>query len=249
MDSQAVVKALVEVDPGFVALCETLFGKAVDATDIWEYLYTPEGISKMGPGSSDVSVPGTPLSTSRGQLRPMAVTKPPAAPLLTPKKPTPIIAAASLAKADDDAVDIVWSGEFSKFDAPKRQAFGWASVVEIAGQPVIDLQGDFITPDDIEEAAYAYVHKRRVGGSQHERDEWDRPVQAGYLIESKVWTDQKYEAFAKSLNLDPALFADAPRGWEVGFQYAPGSTWDDITKGLKTGFSVHGRGKRVPVSV
>ena len=42
-DSQTVVKALVEVDPGFTQLCETLFGKAVDAAEVWEWLYTPEG--------------------------------------------------------------------------------------------------------------------------------------------------------------------------------------------------------------
>jgi hypothetical protein len=246
VDSQAVVKALVEVDPGFVQLCETLFGKAVDATDIWEYLYTPEGIAKMGPGASDVSVPGGTKVMGRGQLRPMAVTKPPGAQVLAPKKPTPIVAAKAF--EEEDGVPIVWSGEFSKFDTDKRQAFGWASVVEINGQPVIDLQGDLITPDDLEDAAYAFVRKSRVGGTQHARDEFDRPVQAGVLIESKVWTDQKYEAFAKSLNMDPALFADAPRGWEAGFQYEDDATWTDIRTGRKTGFSVHGRGKRVAVS-
>ena len=193
-----------------------------------------------------------PIKAAKGILVPKSPQVPDVAAIKAPMKALAPKALGVLKKAvepDEDATDIVWAGEFAKYDVPKRQAFGWASVVEINGEPVIDLQADFITPDDLETAAYAFVHKSRVGGTQHERDEWDNPVQAGYLIESKVWTDEKYEAFAKSLNLDPALFADAPRGWEVGFQYEPGKTWSDIEKGLKTGFSVHGRGKRVPVTI
>lgn len=252
VDSQRVVKALVEVDPGFIALCETLFGKAVDAVEVWDFLYTPTGVAKMSPGASDVSVPGGLKAPARGVLVPKVTNAP------MPGKP-PLVArgvsakaakvVTGVGKADEDGVDVVWAGEFSKFNSPKRQAFGWASVVEIGGQPVVDLQGDLITPDDLEEAAYAYVTKSRVGGTQHARDEFDRPIQAGHLIESMVYTDAKYEALAKSMNVAPSVFDDAPRGWWTGFQYSEGETWDDIEKGRKTGFSVHGRGKRIPVGV
>lgn len=250
-DSREVVSALYDVDPGFGELVETLFGKAVDVQAAWEYLYAPDGVSKMtGPDAADLHVP-QPIKAAKGILVPKPPQVPTSVPL--PKPPTKAggpSGSGVLKKAlDEDLVSVTWEGEFAKFDTAKRQAFGWASVVELDGEPVLDLQGDFITADDLEDAAYGFVTKSRVGGSQHQRDMWDRPVQAGHLIESKVWTDEKYEAFAKSLGMDPALFASAPRGWEVGFQYEPGQTWDDIAKGVKTGFSIHGRGKRVAVEL
>ena len=247
-DSQAIVKSLLEVDPGFAAICYTLFGKAVDPRAAWEYLYAPDGVSKMtGPDMSAMHV-AAPIKAAKGVLVP----KPPQVPQVSAPKP-PMMAKAPAASGvlrkaadlhqeeDYDGLEIVWSGEFSKYDVAKRQAFGWASVVEIDGKPVVDLQGDFITPEDLEDAAYSYVTKSRIGGTQHARDELDRPVQAGHLIESVVFTDEKIEKMG--------LPADFPRGWWTGFQYEQGKTWDDIAKGLKTGFSVHGRGKRVPVTL
>jgi hypothetical protein len=253
MDSQSVVKALVEVDPGFVQLCETLFGKAVDAAEVWGFLYTPQGVAKMSPGASDLHAMGTISKPAKGILVPKppiaaAAAVPPAtAQAIAGKKPAQA-AATGVGKADDE-VDVVWSGEFAKADPRKRQAFGWASVVEVNGSPIVDLQGDVISPEDLEEAAYAYVEKSRVGGDQHQRDYDGGPLRAGHLIESVVYTDAKYEALAKAANLPVETFADAPRGWWTGFQYGPGSTWDDIEAGRKTGFSIHGRGKRMPVGV
>ena len=246
-DSQTVVKALVEVDPGFVALCETLFGKAFDPADVWEYIYAPEGVAKAGPGQSDVHATAPLSAPAKGILVPKATvaaaqpvaSQPPAVPK---KAMTP--AQAGVGKADE--VDVVWAGEFAKASLPRHQAFGWASVVEIGGSPIVDLQGDVISTDELEKAAYSYVEKSRVGGDQHQRD-GEAPLAVGHLIESVVYTDEKYDALAKAANVDPSTFDEAPRGWWVGFQYGPGQTWDDIVAGRKTGFSIHGRGKRLPV--
>ena len=41
-----------------------------------------------------------------------------------------------------ETVDVVWDGEIAKADVDKQQLFGWASVVEVDGEPVVDLQGD-----------------------------------------------------------------------------------------------------------
>jgi hypothetical protein len=101
----------------------------------------------------------------------------------------------------------------------------------------------------MEDAAYTFVRKSRVGGTQHARDESGDPVKAGELIESIAFTDEKYEALAKSWGMDPEEFADKPRAWWVGFQYDDQATWDDIKARRKTGFSVHGVGKRVPVEL
>jgi hypothetical protein len=241
VDSTVVVKALHEVDPGFVALCDTLFGKAVDPADVWEFMYTPQGVSKMTPGASDLHVPQA-LKAARGMLVPKplsnGVPKPPGAKSAMPKKKAQGPSTMGVIK-DESGVEVVWTGEFSKADPEKRQAFGWASVVEIGGVPIVDIQGDDITPEDIEKAAYVYVEKSRVGGTQHERDELDQPVQAGHLIESFVSTPEKIEKMG--------LPADFPVGWWVGFQYGDNETWQDIKSGRKTGFSIHGRGKRMPV--
>ncbi len=237
MDSQTVVKALHEVDPGFVELCDALFGKAVDATDVWEFMYTPQGVHKMSPGMSDLHIPGT-IKASKGVLIPKPLAngapKPVQAATVPPTKKQTVI-------KDESGIEVVWTGEFAKRDAPKRQAFGWASVVEVGGVPIVDLQGDVILPEDIEKAAYTFVDKSRVGGDQHARDEFDQPMKAGHLIESFVSTPEKIEKMS--------LPADFPVGWWVGFQYDEGPTWDDIEKGIKTGFSIHGRGKRMPLGV
>lgn len=235
-DSREVVGALYEVDPGFGALVETLFGKAVDVEAAWEYLYAPDGISKMtGPDAADLHV-NAPIKAAKGVLVP----KPPQVPNVKPPAKAAAPAAMGVLKKSDEA-DVTWEGEFAKYDVAKRQAFGWASVVELDGEPVLDLQGDFITADDLEDAAYGYVTKSRVGGDQHQRTADDQPVQAGHLIESIVFTDEKIAKMGL-----PDSF---PRGWWVGFQYEPGPTWDDIREGRKTGFSIHGRGKRVPVEL
>jgi len=245
VDSQSVVKALHGIDPGFVALCDTLFGNGVDAADVWSYLYDRDSISKMSPGSTDMSVPTGIQKPNKGVLvpKPAANGAPaPMAPMTAPpKKASPPAAMGVTKSEDEDSLPVVWSGEFSKMDSDKRQAFGWASVVEVAGEPVVDLQGDWITPDEIEKAAYTYVKKSRVGGTQHKRDEFGEAVKAGEMIESFVVTPEKIEKMG--------LPEDFPVGWWVGFQYDDDATWSDIKEGRKTGFSVHGRGKRVPAEI
>lgn len=249
---ERVTKALHEVDPGFVALCDTLYGPGVDADDVWALAFGPGDVMKMSPGPSDVSVPAPISKPRRGVLVP----KPPANGAATPRPavaaptppPQPMMPTTTAttgvrkdALVDEDSFSVVWSGEFSKTDDERRQAFGWASVVEVNGEPVIDLQGDWITPDELEKAAYNYVRKSRVGGTQHARDEMDSPVHAGDMIESFVVTPEKIE----KMGLPPST----PVGWWVGFQYHDDATWDDIKSGRKTGFSVHGKGKRVPVEM
>jgi Putative phage serine protease XkdF len=135
-----------------------------------------------------------------------------------------------------DNMDVVWEGTFSKTDDERRQAFGWASVVEVDGKPVIDRQGDWITPDEIEKAAYKYVLENRKGGNQHKRDDSDQPLHASSLIESFVVTPEKIEKMG--------LPKETPVGWWVGYQVHDEDAWQDIKKGVRTGFSIHGRGKR-----
>jgi hypothetical protein len=133
-------------------------------------------------------------------------------------------------------VDIVWEGEFSKFDMDKRQVFGWASIVEMNGEPVVDLQGDYIPPEEMEKAAYEYVQKSRKGGDMHRR-EGEQAFHASEMIESFIVTPEKIEKMGL-----PA--GSLPTGWWVGYQVHDDDTWNLVKSGRRTGFSIHGRGKR-----
>jgi hypothetical protein len=248
MDSQTAVDALYRVDPGFTALCETLLGNAVDAREVWSYVYGQEPVVKMSPDSADVNVKrGLGAGKKRkGKLkRTQAMMTDPAQQMQagdgynTPAKGSSILGY-SVTKADDeDGFGVTWAGEFSKFDEDKRQVFGWASVVEVDGRPVIDRQGDWITPDEIEKAAYEYVVKSRKGGHQHKRTEDGQPFHAADMIESIVFTPEKIAKMG--------LPDDFPVGWWVGYKVNDDETWSKVKKGDITGFSIHGKGKRKAV--
>lgn len=139
-----------------------------------------------------------------------------------------------------DTGEVTFAGTFSKFDDDKQRAYGWASVVELDGQPVIDRQGDYISLDDIEEAAYVYVRKSRVTGDMHRRAVGpggeDIPHKVGELIESVVFTPDKCEAMGVSKSL-------AGRWW-MGVQVEDEQAWAEVKKKARTGFSIHGKGIR-----
>ncbi|HEY5787493.1 MAG TPA: XkdF-like putative serine protease domain-containing protein [Microlunatus sp.] len=142
-----------------------------------------------------------------------------------------------LYKRDDSYEDVLWEGTFSKVDTDRRLAFGWASVSKVNGSPVVDKQGDYIDLDDLEEAAYNYVRASRVGGDMHRRATLaDSPHKVSDMVESFVITDDK----VKAMNLPEST----PRGWWVGYKIHDDQAWDLVKKGLRTGFSIHGKGLR-----
>jgi Putative phage serine protease XkdF len=134
--------------------------------------------------------------------------------------------------------DVVWKGEFSKVDTDKRLVFGWASVVSVDGVPIVDKQDDYIHHDDLEDAAYTYVRKCRIGGDMHKRD-GEGAVQVADLVESMVITPEKISKLG--------LPASTPVGWWVGFRVNDDDAWADVKVGKRKGFSIHGIGKRTPV--
>ena len=138
------------------------------------------------------------------------------------------------------APDVVWEGEFSKLDDDKQQAFGWASVISMGGLPVIDQQSDQIDEADLEDAAYNYVLKSRVGGHMHQRDHLDKAVHVSDVIESMVFTDEKVAKMGL-----PDSF---PRGWWIGVQVHDPDVWQSVKKNQLKGFSIHGKGKRQDIS-
>ena len=119
--------------------------------------------------------------------------------------------------------------KFTKADDERRLAFGFASVAEVDGQPVVDSQGDVISIDELETAAYNFVADSRTAGLMHEK------TGVATLIESFVITPEKAEIFG----LD-----NVPFGWFVGFKVTDDATWQRIKSGELGMFSIGGRANR-----
>lgn len=127
----------------------------------------------------------------------------------------------------------------SKADEDKRQVFGWCSISKKDGRDVLDLQGDYVPIEEIEKSAYDYMLTSRKGGNQHRRTPDDQAHHVGDVIESVVFTPEKIEKMGL-----PDSF---PQGWWIGFKIHDDEAWDDIKSGRRTGFSIHGKGRREPV--
>lgn len=198
---------------------------------------TYDRVQKMEPGGSDVSS----MRGDRGKLKRLKTLN--GTPMLGGK-----VLTATKTKVDDPLKknagpqddSITWEGEFSKVNTEKRQVFGWASITEINGEPVVDLQGDYIDHEELEKSAYDYVIKSRKGGDMHQRY-MEGPVHVSDMIESFIVTPEKKE----KMGLPDSL----PTGWWVGYQINDEDAWDLVKTGKRTGFSIHGRGQRTPMEI
>jgi hypothetical protein len=143
-------------------------------------------------------------------------------------------------------MDFDIAGMIEKVDTDKRQVFGWASIAELDGMPVIDRQGDVIMIEELEKAAYDYVLDSRVGGEMHQKitdggvSKASKPKQIGRMIESFVFTPEKIEKMG--------LPDSTPTGWWIGFKVDDDKVWSKVKKGQYAGFSIHGVGARKKVS-
>lgn len=110
----------------------------------------------------------------------------------------------------------------------KRLVFGFFSIVEMQGQPVVDLQGDVIFEKDLEEAVYKYVKNSRMGDEKH-----DSRCKAT-LVESMLFTKEKQKALGIDLGFS---------GWWGGFHVHDDKMWEKIKNGEYESFSIGGAGK------
>lgn len=75
-------------------------------------------------------------------------------------------------------------GQILKSDDEQRMVYGWASVVTEKGEPVVDRQGDVITPDTLVRAVNKFMEHVRVGKEMH------RGEQIGAVIHSMPITKE-----------------------------------------------------------
>lgn len=118
--------------------------------------------------------------------------------------------------------------KIQKTDDALRQVFGFFSVVETDGVPVIDSQGDVIVATDMEKAIYRYVKFSGMGDDRH-----DGRCKAK-LIESMWFSKEKQQA----LGIDLGYV-----GWWGGFEVHDDVMWAKIKTGEYQSFSIGGAGR------
>lgn len=117
----------------------------------------------------------------------------------------------------------------TKTDAKKQIAYGWASVIEIDGEQVIDKQGDAIEEEELLKAVHAFVRNCRVAGEMHIKKG------VGELVESIVFTKDLQDALGIKLK---------KVGWFVGFHVTDEAVWKRVESGELQEFSIGGRSHR-----
>ena len=120
--------------------------------------------------------------------------------------------------------------EIEKALDDQQLVYGWASVVEENGVPVVDYHGDMIDVADLVKAAHGFITDHRVSKVMHDGE----PV--GKFVESMVFTKE----VQKALGIDLKKV-----GWFVGLQVESKAIWKMVKDGTLPMFSIGGRAKRV----
>ena len=124
-------------------------------------------------------------------------------------------------------------GQILKSDDEQRIVYGWASVVAENGSPVVDRQGDSITPEVMTKAVNEFMEDVRVGKAMHEGD------RIGTFIHSLPLTNE----IAKALGIETQR-----EGWVVALKVHDDETWERVKSGELKAFSIGGRAKREKIN-
>lgn len=125
----------------------------------------------------------------------------------------------------------------AKTDAAQQIVYGWANVsVNADGQPVTDLQGDIIDPDDLDKAVTKFMLESRQSGVMHKGES------VGDVVASIVTTPEILKAM-----FGDSVPANAPAGWFIGVKIADPKVFKRAVDGELAMFSIQGSAERVPV--
>ena len=117
-------------------------------------------------------------------------------------------------------------GKILKVDDEQRIIYGWASVVTEKGIPVVDLQGDVISPEVLVKAVNEFMEHVRVGKTMHEGEA------TGQVIHSLPVTKEICDALGIQTDRE---------GWVVAYKVYDDSVWDRVKSGELAAFSIGGR--------
>ena len=118
------------------------------------------------------------------------------------------------------------ASSIAKIDEDQNLVFGWLSVIEENGVPVVDHQDHVIDPAELEKAAYWYVVNSRVAGEMHTRFGFGEG-----LVESMMFTKEKQAALGIDLG---------KVGWWVGYR-VDDAAFAKVKSGELKAFSIGGR--------
>ena len=117
--------------------------------------------------------------------------------------------------------------------------WGFGSVAEKDGAPVIDHDGDTMTEAELQQAAHRFMQESRVGGAMHVRHSGTgAPLKAGDIVESCVLTRDLQKALGIDLGCTP---------WLVCMKVTDPTVRKMIARGQLRGFSIGGAGRRSPL--
>jgi len=129
-----------------------------------------------------------------------------------------------------DKVNI--SAEIISKNEDQQIIYGWASVIEVDGEQVVDSQNDIIKIDELTKAAHAFVSDARLAKTMHAGEG------IGEIVESIVFAPD----VQKSLGIDLGKV-----GWFIGMKVNDSDVWKRVKSGELAAFSIGGRGFREEV--
>lgn len=134
------------------------------------------------------------------------------------------ISVSELTKTKEDPVKIL------KFDEEQRVIYGFASVVSVNGEPLVDLHGDVISSKTMEKAATEFMLGTRKGLTMHSGG------QTTTIVHSMPLTKEVMDALGISSEKE---------GWAIAVKVHDDQTWQEAKSGKFTGFSIGGRARKV----
>lgn len=120
-------------------------------------------------------------------------------------------------------------GEVTKVDTERRIVYGYASVISKDGVPIVDLQGDIISADELEKAASEFMLGARFGKTMHKGD----PTTT--IIHSFPMTNETKKAY----NIESPYEA-----WLIAVKVHDDATWEMVKSGGLKDFSIGGAATR-----
>lgn len=115
--------------------------------------------------------------------------------------------------------------KIEKIDEDQRIAYGWASVIEKDGEPLVDSHGHTIDETELVRAAHVFVSDARTGKVMH------HGTKIAEVVDSIVMTRDVQKAMGVDLGVV---------GWFIGMQINDADIWKRVKDGELRSFSIGG---------
>ena len=117
-----------------------------------------------------------------------------------------------------------------KINEEQQLVYGWASVIIEGNEPVVDLQNDVITPEELAKAAHNFIITSRTAKQMH------KGAKIGEVVESTVFTKEAQNALGINLQKE---------GWWIVMKIYDDAVWQKVKEGSLREFSIGGKAERV----